>query len=74
MGSMEKLVTGIGSALIVAAIFFGSMIMATLTQTFAENIFPDLEQKRDLLFWVWLFLWIALLTVLWTTVKGFLNI
>jgi hypothetical protein len=74
MGSMEKLVTGIGSALIVAAIFFGSMIMATLTQTFAENIFPDLEQKRDLLFWVWLFLWIALLTVLWTALKGFLNI
>jgi hypothetical protein len=74
MGSMEKLVTGIGSALIVAAIFFGSMIMATLTQTFAENIFPDLEQKRDLLFWVWLFLWITLLTVLWTTLKGFLNI
>jgi hypothetical protein len=74
MGSMEKLVTGIGSALIVAAIFFGSMIMATLTQTFAENIFPDLEQKRDLLFWVWLFLWITLLTVLWTTLKRFLNI
>jgi len=74
MGSMEKLVTGIGSALIVAAIFFGSMIMATLTQTFAENIFPDLEQKRDLLFWVWLFLWITLLTVLWTTLKGSLNI
>lgn len=74
MGSMEKLVTGIGSTLIVAAIFFGSMIMATLTQTFAENIYPDLEQKRDLLFWVWLFLWIALLTVLWTVLKGFLNI
>ena len=71
---MGKMVAVIGNAVVVAAIFIGSMIMATLTQTFAENFYPELEEKRDLLFWVWLVLWIALFTVLWTAIKGFLNL
>jgi hypothetical protein len=50
------------------------MVMATLTQTVAENLYPDLDQKRDTLFWVWLFIWIALFTVIWTTVKGHFNL
>ena len=49
------------------------MVMAILTQTVAENLFPDLDQKRDTLFWVWLLIWIALFTVVWTAVKGYIN-
>ena len=71
---MEKLVPLIGNAVVVAAIFIGSMVMATLTQTFAENFYPQLDEKRDVLFWVWLVIWIAIFTVIWTSLKGFLNI
>ena len=69
---MADLITGLGSAVAILAIFGGSLIMAALTQTFAENLYPQLNEKRDLLFWVWLFAWIALFTGLWTAVKGFL--
>ena len=71
---MEKLITGIGNALVVGAIFFGAMLMAPLTQAFAENFYPELEEKRDILFWVWLALWIAGFTVLWNVIKGFLGL
>ncbi len=71
---MENLITGMGSAVAILAIFIGSLVMATLTQTLAENFYPDLNEKRDILFWVWLLLWIAVLTVLWNYIKVFLNI
>ena len=71
---MENLITGMGSAVTILAIFIGSLVMATLTQTLAENFYPDLNEKRDILFWVWLFVWIAILTVLWNYIKGFLSI
>lgn len=71
---MENLVTGLGSTIAIFAIFIGSLIMATLTQTFSENFYPELKDKRDFLFWVWLFAWIALFTVLWTAIKGALHI
>ncbi len=71
---MENLITGMGSAVMILAIFIGSLVMATLTQTLAENFYPDLNEKRDILFWVWLFVWIAILTVLWNYIKGFLSI
>ncbi len=71
---MDNLITGLGSAVAILAIFIGSLIMATLTQTFAENFYPELKEKRDFLFWIWLFVWIAIFTLLWTTIKGVLNI
>ncbi len=71
---MDSLLTGIGHAVAILVIFVGSMVMATLTQTVAENLYPDLDQKRDILFWVWLFIWIAIFTVIWTTVKGYFNL
>jgi hypothetical protein len=70
---MDNLVTGLSSAVAILAIFIGSLVMATLSQTLAENFYPDLNEKRDVLFWVWLFAWIAILTVLWNYIKGFLN-
>ena len=71
---MDNLLSGIGHAVAILVIFAGSMVMATLTQTVAENLYPDLDQKRDTLFWVWLFIWIALFTVIWTAVKGYFNL
>ena len=71
---MDNLLSGIGHAVAILIIFVGSMVMATLTQTVAENLYPDLDQKRDTLFWVWLFIWIALFTVIWTMVKGHFNL
>ena len=71
---MDNLITGLGSAVAILAIFVGSVIMAPLTQTFAENFYPELKEKRDSLFWIWLFVWIAIFTVLWSAIKGFLNI
>ena len=70
---MDSLLSGIGHAVAILVIFVGSMVMATLTQTVAENLYPDLDQKRDTLFWVWLLIWIALFTVIWTAVKGYIN-
>ncbi len=70
---MDNLLSGIGNAVAILVIFVGSMVMATLTQTVAENLNPDLDQKRDTLFWVWLLIWIALFTVIWTAVKGYIN-
>ncbi len=70
---MDNLLSGIGNAVAILVIFVGSMVMATLTQTVAENLYPDLDQKRDTLFWVWLLIWIALFTVIWTAVKGYIN-
>ena len=67
------IISGIVNAVAILIIFASSMVMATLTQTLAENLYPDLDQKRDTLFWVWLFIWVALLTVIWTTVKGHFN-
>lgn len=69
---MGDLIAGLGSAVAILVIFAGSLVMAALTQTFAENLYPELNEKRDVLFWVWLFAWIVLFTVLWTAVKGFL--
>ena len=71
---MDNLVTGLGSAVAILAIFVCSLVMATLTQTLAENFYPDLNENRDILFWVWLFAWIAILTVLWNYIKGFLGL
>ena len=71
---MDSLLSGIGNAVAILIIFVSSMVMATLTQTVAENLYPDLDQKRDILFWVWLFIWIAIFTVIWTTVKGYFNL
>lgn len=71
---MDDLITGLGSAVAILAVFIGSLVMATLTQTLAENLYPDLHEKRDVLFWVWLLGWIALLTVLWSQVRGFINL
>ena len=71
---MENLLTGLGSAVAILAIFIGSLVMATLTQTLAENFYPDLHEKRDVLFWVWLLAWIAALTVLWSHVRDFINL
>ena len=71
---MDNLLSGIVHAVALLVIFAGSMVMATLTQTVAENLYPDLDQKRDTLFWVWLFIWIALFTVIWTAVKGYFNL
>lgn len=71
---MDSLFTGVVSAVAILVIFVISLVMATLTQTFAENLYPDLDKKRDMLFWVWLFAWVALLTVLWTGVKGYINV
>jgi hypothetical protein len=71
---MNSLISGLGSAVAILAIFIGSLVMAALTQTAAENLYPDLNEKRDSLFWVWLFIWIALLTILWTAVKGYFNL
>jgi len=71
---MDSVISGLGSAVAILAIFVGSVVMSTLTQTMAENIYPDLNEKRDSLFWVWLFIWIALFTILWTAVKGYLNL
>lgn len=71
---MENLLSGVVGAVAVLAIFVASLVMATLTQTFAENFYPDLKDKRDMLFWVWLFLWIGIFTLLWTSVKGFINL
>ena len=71
---MDNILPGIVNAVAILIIFVSSMVMATLTQTVAENLYPDLDQKRDTLFWVWLFIWIALFTVIWTTVKGHLNL
>ena len=68
---MDSILTGLGHAVAILLIFVGSMVMATLTQTVAENLYPDLDAKRDTLFWVWLLIWIALFTVLWTAVKGY---
>ena len=70
---MDSLLSGIGHAVAILIIFASSMVMATLTQTVAENLYPDLDKKRDTLFWVWLLIWIALFTVIWTTVKGYIN-
>ncbi|NNK13219.1 MAG: hypothetical protein HKP52_03190 [Desulfofustis sp.] len=70
---MDNLLSGIGNAVAILIIFVSSMVMATLTQTVAENLYPDLDQKRDTLFWVWLFIWVALFTVIWTAVKGYFN-
>ena len=71
---MDSLLSGIGNAVAILIIFVSSMVMATLTQTVAENLYTDLDQKRDILFWVWLFIWIAIFTVIWTTVKGYFNL
>lgn len=71
---MDNILPGIVNAVAILIIFVSSMVMATLTQTVAENLYPDLDQKRDTLFWVWLFIWIALFTVIWTTVKGHFNL
>mgnify|MGYP001813992765 FL=1 len=71
---MDNLFSGIVHAFVILIIFVSSMVMATLTQTVAENLYPDLDQKRDTLFWVWLFIWIAIFTVIWTTVKGYFNL
>ena len=71
---MDNLITGLGSAVAILGIFICSLIMATLTQTVAENLYPDLQEKRDSLFWVWLFVWIAIFTILWSTIKSFINI
>lgn len=71
---MDSILTGLGHAVAILVIFVGSMVMATLTQTVAENLYPDLDAKRDTLFWVWLLIWIALFTVLWTAVKGYFNL
>ena len=70
---MDSLLSGIGNAVAILVIFVGSMIMATLTQTIAENIYPDLNEKRDSLFWVWLLIWIALFTIIWTAVTGYIH-
>ena len=71
---MDNLFSGIVHAVVILIIFVSSMVMATLTQTVAENLYPDLDQKRDTLFWVWLLIWIAIFTVIWTTVKGYFNL
>lgn len=71
---MDSLLSGLGNAVAILIIFVSSMVMATLTQTVAENLYPDLDAKRDILFWVWLLIWIAVFTVIWTTVKGYVNI
>ncbi len=71
---MDNLLPGIVHAVAILVIFAGSMVMAILTQTVAENLYPDLDRKRDTLFWVWLLIWIALFTVIWTAVKGHFNL
>jgi hypothetical protein len=70
---MENLVTGLGSGVAILVIFISSFVMSTLTQTLAENLYPDLKEKRDMLFWVWLFAWVAILTVLWNYIRAFLG-
>ncbi len=45
---MGDVIAGLGSAIAILAIFAGSLIMATLTGTFAENLYPELDEKRDL--------------------------